>query len=78
MGQKQRIRIGSKISDSLLNYLHEHQGERDLFGYPFADYNEFVRSKAEEFWTAMVKNGSIDAVKSAKEESGRRQNVLWT
>ena len=61
-----------------LNYLHEHQGERDLFGYPFADYNEFVRSKAEEFWTAMVKNGSIDAVKSAKEESGRRQNVLWT
>ena len=59
-----------------LNYLHEHQGERDLFGYPFADYNEFVRSKAEEFWTAMVKNGSIDAVKSAKEESRKKAERL--
>lgn len=59
-----------------LNYLHEHQGERDLFGCPFADYNEFVRSKAEEFWTAMVKNGSIDAVKSAKEESRKKAEHL--
>ena len=59
-----------------LNYLHEHQGERDLFGCPFADYNEFVRSKAEEFWTAMVKNGSIDAVKSAKEESRKKAERL--
>ena len=59
-----------------LNYLHEHQGERDLFGCPFADYNEFVRSKAEEFWTAMVKNGSIDAVKSAKEEFRKKAERL--
>ena len=59
-----------------LNYLHEHQGEQDLFGCPFADYNEFVRSKAEEFWTAMVKNGSIDAVKSAKEESRKKAERL--
>ena len=59
-----------------LNYLHEHQGERDLFGCPFVDYNEFVRSKAEEFWTAMVKNGSIDAVKSAKEESRKKAERL--
>ena len=59
-----------------LNYLHEHQGERDLFGCPFADYNEFVRSKAEEFWTAMVKNGSIDAIKSAKEESRKKAERL--
>ena len=59
-----------------LNYLHEHQGERDLFGCPFADYNEFVRSKAEEFWTAMVKNGSIDAVKSAKDESRKKAERL--
>ena len=48
----------------------------DLFGCPFADYNEFVRSKAEEFWTAMVKNGSIDAVKSAKEESRKKAERL--
>ena len=40
------------------------------------DYNEFVRSKAEEFWTAMVKNGSIDAVKSAKEESRKKAERL--
>ena len=53
-----------------LNYLHEHQGERDLFGCPFADYNEFVRSKAEEFWTAMVKNGT------AKEESRKKAERL--
>ena len=59
-----------------LNYLHEHQGEQDLFGCPFADYNEFVRSKAEEFWTAMVKNGSIDAVKSAKDESRKKAERL--
>ena len=59
-----------------LNYLHEHQGEQDLFGCPFVDYNEFVRSKAEEFWTAMVKNGSIDAVKSAKEESRKKAERL--
>ena len=59
-----------------LNYLHEHQGERDLFGCPFADHNEFVRSKAEAFWTAMVKNGSIDAVKSAKDESRKKAERL--
>ena len=39
-----------------LTHLHEHQGEQDLFGCPFAHYNEFVRSKTEEFWTAMVKD----------------------
>ena len=59
-----------------LNYLHEHQGERDLFGCPFADYNEFARSKAEEFWAAMVKNGSINAVKSAREESRKKAERL--
>ena len=59
-----------------LTHLHEHQGEQDLFGCPFAHYNEFVRSKTEEFWTAMVNNGSVDAVKSVKEESRKKAERL--
>lgn len=59
-----------------LTHLHGHQGEQDLFGCPFAHYNEFVRSKTEEFWTAMVNNGSVDAVKSVKEESRKKAERL--
>ena len=47
-----------------LSYMHEHNGEEDLFGNPLANYNEFVQRKAREFWNEMVKNGSIDAVKA--------------
>ena len=46
-----------------LTYLHEHQGEKDLFGNPLSRYNEFVQRKAQEFWHEMVNNGSIDTVK---------------
>ena len=32
-----------------LSYMHEHNGESDLFGNPLASYNEFVQRKAREF-----------------------------
>ncbi len=46
-----------------LTYKHCHQNQKDLFEGPFARYNDFVRRKTEEYWTEMVNNGSIDAVK---------------
>ena len=46
-----------------LTYKHNHQNQKGLFGSPFSRYNEFVQRKTEEFWAAMVTNGSIDAVK---------------
>ena len=52
-----------------LTYLHEHQGESNLFVSPLSHYNEFVQRKANEFWSEMVNNGSIDAVKTTIEES---------
>ena len=52
-----------------LTYLHEHQTELDMFGNVFSKYNEFVQSKTSEYWELMVKNGSIDAVKTTIEES---------
>lgn len=52
-----------------LSYMHEHNGESDLFGNPLASYNEFVQRKAREFWNEMLSSGSIDAVKATMEES---------
>ena len=46
-----------------LTYKYTHQDQKDLFDSPFSRYNEFVQKKTEEYWTEMVKNGSIDAVK---------------
>ena len=59
-----------------LSYMHEHNGEEDLFGNPLANYNEFVQRKAREFWNEMVKNGSIDAVKATMEESRQKAERL--
>ena len=59
-----------------LTYLHEHQGESDLFGSPLSHYNEFVQRKANEFWSEMVNNGSIDAVKTTMEESRHKAERL--
>ena len=59
-----------------LTYLHEHQGESDLFGSPLSRYNEFVQRKANEFWSEMVNNGSIDAVKTTIEESRQKAERL--
>ena len=59
-----------------LTYLHEHQGEKDLFGNPLSNYNEFVQRKTQEFWQEMVNNGSIDAVKATIEESREKAERL--
>lgn len=62
-----------------LTYLYEHQGEQDLFKDPFARYNDFVRRKSSEFWSAMVNGGSIDAVQkdieASREKAGRLIDV---
>ena len=59
-----------------LSYMHEHNGEKDLFGNPLASYNEFVQRKSREFWQEMVNNGSIDAVKTTMEESRQKAERL--
>ena len=59
-----------------LSYMHEHNGEKDLFGNPLARYNEFVQRKSREFWQEMVNNGSIDAVKTTMEESRQKAERL--
>ena len=59
-----------------LTYIHEHQGEKDLFGNPLSRYNEFVQRKTQEFWHEMVNNGSIDAVKATMEESRKKAERL--
>ena len=59
-----------------LSYMHEHNGEKDLFGNPLSCYNEFVQRKSREFWQEMVNNGSIDAVKTTMEESRQKAERL--
>ena len=59
-----------------LSYMHEHNGEKDLFGNPLSSYNEFVQRKSREFWQEMVSNGSIDAVKTTMEESRQKAERL--
>ena len=59
-----------------LSYMHEHNGEKDLFGNPLSCYNEFVQRKSREFWQEMVNNGSIDAVKTTMEGSRKKAERL--
>ena len=59
-----------------LSYMHEHNGEKDLFGNPLSSYNEFIQRKSREFWQEMVNNGSIDAVKTTMEESRKQAERL--
>ncbi|MBP9997663.1 MAG: IS1634 family transposase [Bacteroidales bacterium] len=59
-----------------LTYIHEHQGEKDMFGNPLSRYSEFVQRKSREFWHEMVNNGSIDAVKATMEESREKAERL--
>lgn len=59
-----------------LTYIHEHQGEKDLFGNPLSRYNGFVQRKTQEFWQEMVNNGSIDAVKATMKESRKKAERL--
>ena len=59
-----------------LTWLHEHQGEKDMFGSPLSRYNDFVQRKTQEFWDKMVAEGSIDAVKKTIEESRKKAERL--
>lgn len=59
-----------------LNYMNEHQGEQDIFDDALEGYNDFVRSKAREYWKRMVDEGSIDAVKRTIEDSREKAERL--
>ena len=59
-----------------LTYLYEHQGEADLFGSPLSGYNSFVRRKTEEYWAAMLREGSVDAVRKSIEVSREKAERL--
>ena len=59
-----------------LTWIHEHQGEKDMFGSPLSRYNDFVQRKTQEYWQKMVDDGSIDAVKKAIEDSRKKAERL--
>lgn len=59
-----------------LTWLYEHQEEKGLFDNPLSKYNEFVRRKTEEFWSAIVRSGNIDAVKKNIEDSRKKAERL--
>jgi len=59
-----------------LTYLYEHQGEGDLFGSPLSRYNSFVRAKSAEYWSLMLREGSIDAVRKSIEDSREKAERL--
>ena len=59
-----------------LTWLYEHQDEKGLFDNPLSKYNEFVRRKTEEFWSAIVRSGNIDAVKKNIEDSRKKAERL--
>ena len=59
-----------------LTYLYEHKDEQDLFDNPLSRYNEYVQRKTREYWQEILKNGSIDVVKSVVEESRQKAERL--
>ena len=59
-----------------LNWLHEHQGEQDLFGDAMCQYKEVVRRLAMKYWKEMVSAGSVDAVRRTIAESRREAERL--
>ena len=59
-----------------LNWLHEHQGEQDLFGDAMCQYKEVVRRLAMKYWKEMVNAGSVDAVRRTIAESRREAERL--
>lgn len=52
-----------------LDYMHRHQGEAGMYGKAYSRYSETVKTYIEKFWSAMVEQGSIDAVKKCMEDS---------
>ena len=59
-----------------LNWLHERQGEQDLFGDAMCQYKEVVRRLAMKYWKEMVSAGSVDAVRRTIAESRREAERL--
>ena len=59
-----------------LTWLHEHQGEQDLFGDAMSRYKEVVRHLALQYWQKMVDEGSVDAVRRTIEESRQKAERL--
>ena len=59
-----------------LTWLHEHQGEQDLFGDAMSRYKEVVRCLALKYWHEMVDAGSVDAVRRTIEESRQKAERL--
>ena len=59
-----------------LTWLHEHQGQQDLFGEAMSRYKEVVRRLALKYWDGMLEAGSVDAVRRTIEESHREARRL--
>ena len=59
-----------------LTWLHEHQGQQDLFGDAMSRYKEDVRRLALKYWDEMVKAGSVDAVRRTIEDSRAKAGRL--
>ena len=59
-----------------LTWLHEHQGQQDLFGDAMSRYKEDVRRLALKYWDEMVKAGSVDGVRRTIEDSRAKAERL--
>jgi hypothetical protein len=59
-----------------LTWLHDHQGQQDLFGDAMSRYKEVVRRLALKYWQKMVDEGSVDAVRRTIEESRQKAERL--
>ncbi len=59
-----------------LTWLHEHQGQQNLFGDAMSRYKEDVRRLALKYWDEMVKAGSVDAVRRTIEDSRAKAERL--
>lgn len=52
-----------------LDYMYRHQGESEMYGKSYSHYNEAVRSHIDEYWSAMIEQGSIDGVRKIMDDS---------
>ena len=59
-----------------LTWLHEHQGQQDLFGDAMSRYKDVVRHLALKYWQKMLDEGSVDAVRRTIEESRQEAKRL--
>ena len=59
-----------------LTWLHDHQGQPDMFGDALSRYSEVVRRLALKYWKEMVDAGSVDAVRRTIEDSRQKAERL--